>query len=401
MNTTTETKIISNDRYEISSWEDEKLNLKDELLRGIYAYGFEQPSSIQKKAIYPFINGRNGKKTDIIAQAQSGTGKTGTFVVGSLQILDEKKNDPQVLILAPTHELARQIKNVVDQLGNYMKINSLLLVGGVSIDENKKDLNDNNPQIIVGTPGRVQDMIRRGILQTKHFKLLVLDEADEMLSSGFKEQMGKILQYMPDSIQIGLFSATLSDELLEITKTFMEHPIKILVKNKELTLQGIAQYYINLNDDSGKYDTLKDIFSSLTISQSIIYCNSTRRVDDLEEAMLEDNFPVKKIHGKMTSEERKRTNAEFKSGSCRVLITSDLFARGIDVQQVSMVINFDIPKSEYTYLHRIGRSGRWGRKGIAINFQTKYDVDKLKRFEEFYNTQIEEMPANYADHFNK
>jgi len=400
MNSTNKKENNSTERYEISSWEDEKLNLKNDLLRGIYAYGFEQPSSIQKKAIYSFIYGRGGKKVDFIAQAQSGTGKTGTFVVGALQLLDENNNDPQVLILAPTHELSRQIKGVVDQLGHYMKIKSMLLVGGVSIDENKKELYENNPQIIVGTPGRVQDMIRRGILQTKKIKLLVLDEADEILSSGFKEQMGKILQFMPETIQIGLFSATLSDELLEISNTFMEHPIKILVKKNELTLQGIAQYFINLNDDSGKYDTLKDIFSSLTISQSIIYCNSTRRVDDLEEAMLEDNFPVKKIHGKMTSEERKRTNDEFKSGSCRVLISSDLFARGIDVQQVSMVINFDIPKSEHTYLHRIGRSGRWGRKGIAINFQTKYDLQKLKHFEEYYNTQIMEMPANYADHLN-
>ena len=395
-----ENTFKSGKRYEIASWEDEKLNLKDDLLRGIYAYGFEQPSSIQKKAIYPFIYGRSGKKVDIIAQAQSGTGKTGTFVIGALQILNEKIEASQVLILAPTHELARQIKFVVDQLGNYMKIKSTLLVGGISIDQNKKDLNENKPHVIVGTPGRVQDMIRRDILDTSKLKLLVLDEADEMLSTGFKEQMGKILKFMPESIRIGLFSATLSEELLEISKTFLENPIKILVKNNELTLQGIAQYYVNLNDDSSKYETLKDIFSSLTISQSIIYCNSTRRVDDLEEAMLEDNFPVKKIHGKMTSEERKKTNKDFKSGSCRVLITSDLFARGIDVQQVSMVINFDIPKSEFTYLHRIGRSGRWGRKGIAINFQTKYDVHKLKHFEEFYNTQIEEMPANYADHLN-
>tara|TARA_B100000795_G_scaffold268596_3_gene255899 strand:+ start:20473 stop:21792 length:1320 start_codon:yes stop_codon:yes gene_type:complete len=386
--------------YEISSWEDEHLNLKDDLLRGIYAYGFEQPSSIQKKAIYPFIYGINNKQRDIIAQAQSGTGKTGCFAAGALQMLDEKKKVPQVLILAPTHELARQIKFVIDQLSNYMDVKSLLLVGGVSIDENRKELNNNNPQVIVGTPGRVQDMIRRGYLQTGDMRLLILDEADEMLSTGFKEQMGKILQQMPESIKIGLFSATLSEELLEVSKTFMINPIKILVKNKELTLQGIAQYYVNLNDDSGKYDTLKDIFSTLTLSQSIIYCNSTRRVDDLEEAMLEDNFPVKKIHGKMSSDERRRTNKEFKSGSCRVLITSDLFARGIDVQQVSMVINFDIPKSEHTYLHRIGRSGRWGRKGIAINFQTKYDEGKLKQFEEYYNTQIEEMPSNYADHLN-
>jgi superfamily II DNA/RNA helicase len=385
--------------YEIESWEDEKLNLKDDLLRGIYAYGFEQPSSIQKKAIYPFIHGKNNN-SDIIAQAQSGTGKTGTFVIGSLQILNEKLDEHQVLILAPTHELARQIKSVVDALGRYMGIRSALLVGGISIEQNKRILKNDIPQVIVGTPGRVQDVIRRGYMNTKNFKLLVLDEADEMLSSGFKEQMSKILVHLPVSIKIGLFSATLSEELIEIAKTFMNHPIKILVKNKELTLQGIAQYFVNLNDDSDKYETLKDIFSTLTISQSIIYCNSTRRVDDLEEAMLEDNFPVKKIHGKMTGEDRKRTNQEFKSGSCRVLITSDLFARGIDVQQVSMVINFDIPKSEHTYLHRIGRSGRWGRKGIAINFQTKYDVERLKYFEEYYNTQIEEMPSNYADHLN-
>jgi len=397
MDFTNEKKENNEERYEIQSWEDEKLNLKDELLRGIYSYGFEQPSSIQKKAIYPFIYGNSNKQKDMIAQAQSGTGKTGTFVVGALQLLNESIGIPQSLILAPTHELARQIKTVIDKLSMYMKVNSLLLVGGVSIENNKNELNEKKPQIIVGTPGRVQDMIRRGYLQTSGFKLLILDEADEMLSTGFKEQMGKILQNMPETIQIGLFSATLSEELLEISKTFMVNPIKILVKNKELTLQGISQYYINLDDDSSKYDTLKDIFSTLTISQSIIYCNSTRRVDDLEEAMLEDNFPVKKIHGKMSSEERKQTNKEFKQGSCRVLITSDLFARGIDVQQVSMVINFDIPKCEHTYLHRIGRSGRWGRKGIAINFQTKYDTHKLKHFEEYYNTQINEMPANYAD----
>merc|ERR1712166_1298446 len=350
-------KVTTSSKHkEITSWEDSDLDLKNELLRGIYAYGFEKPSSIQKKAVMPFIYGTNGRRKDIIAQAQSGTGKTGAFVVGSLQIMNEKIKKTQVLILAPTHELARQIKQVVDALRNYLNVKTL--------------------------------------------DLLILDEADEMLSTGFKEQMGNILQYMPESIQIGLFSATLSEELMEIAKTFMRTPIKILVKNEELTLQGISQYFVNLNDDSEKYDTLKDIFSTLTISQSIIYCNSTRRVDDLEEAMLEDEFPVKKIHGKMTEAERKKTHAEFKSGSCRVLITSDLFSRGIDVQQVSVVINFDIPKSEYTYLHRIGRSGRWGRKGVAINFQTKYDTEKLKRFEEFYNTNIIEMPSNYAENLN-
>jgi superfamily II DNA/RNA helicase len=385
---------------EISSWEDKDLNLKDTLLRGIYSYGFEKPSSIQKKSVMPFIYGINGKRKDIIAQAQSGTGKTGAFVVGALQIMDEKNKNTQVLILAPTHELARQIKNVVDNLGNYLNITSILLVGGTSVDENRKEIDKKKPQFVVGTPGRVHDMIRRNILDVSKLDLLVLDEADEMLSMGFKEQMGNILQYMPENLQIGLFSATLNEDLMHVAKTFMRTPIKILVKNEELTLQGIAQYYVNLNDDSEKYDTLKDIFATLTISQSIIYCNSTRRVDDLEEAMLEDEFPVKKIHGKMTEADRKKTHAEFKSGSCRVLITSDLFSRGIDVQQVSVVINFDIPKSEYTYLHRIGRSGRWGRKGVAINFQTKYDMEKLKKFEEFYNTNIVELPSNYADNLN-
>lgn len=384
----------------IQSWDDEKLNLKDSLLRGIFAYGFEHPSSIQKKAIYPLVYGIDNKRRDVIAQAQSGTGKTGTFVISSLQILEEKVSKPQVLILAPTHELARQIKQVIDALSYYMKINTMLLVGGTSVDNDRKRMNSCVPHVIVGTPGRVQDMIRRKILKCSTLKLLILDEADEMLSSGFKDQMAKIFNRMPEEIKIGLFSATLPDELLEITKLFMENPIKILVKNEELTLQGIAQYYINLNNDSEKYETLKDIFSTLTISQSIIYCNSIKRVNDLEEAMLEDNYPVKKIHGKMTEAERSETYKEFKSGGCRVLITSDLFSRGIDVQQVSIVINFDIPKNECTYLHRIGRSGRWGRKGIAINFQTKYDISKLKRIESYYNTNIEEMPINYADSLN-
>lgn len=384
----------------INSWDDEKLNLKNNLLRGIYAYGFENPSSIQKIALHPLIYGRGGEKKDMIAQAQSGTGKTGTFVVGSLQVLNEKSKDLQVLILAPTHELARQIKTVLDAIGLYLKINSLLLVGGTSVDNDKKLLLNNDYQVVVGTPGRVQDMIRRKCLKLSKLKLLVIDEADEMLSSGFKDQISKIFMTMPDSIRIALFSATLPDELMEITKLFMENPIKILVKNEELTLQGITQYYVNINSDSEKYETLKDIFSTIIISQCIIYCNSVKRVNDLEEAMREDNFPVKKIHGKMSEKDRTDVYTEFKTGGCRVLITSDLFARGIDVQQVGIVINFDIPKSEFTYLHRIGRSGRWGRKGIAINFQTKYDINKLKRIETFYNTVIEEMPIDYAKHLD-
>ena len=281
-----------------------------------------------------------------------------------------------------------------------MKITVQLLVGGTSVENDKKNLMDNTPHIVVGTPGRIHDMLRRKYLNASNFKVLVIDEADEMLSSGFKEQMYKIFQFIPNNMQIGLFSATMPSDLQELTNKFMVDPIKILVKADQLTLQGIAQYFINIEDDVSKYETIKDLFSSLSIAQAIIYCNSTRRVDDLCEAMISDQFPVKKIHGRMGEDERKATFSEFKSGSCRVLITSDLFARGIDVQQVSIVINFDVPKSEHTYLHRIGRSGRWGRKGIAINFTCKHDIARLKKFEEYYQTQIIEMPNNYTEHLN-
>ena len=348
---------------EISEWDDPTLNLRPALLRGIYAFGFEKPSPIQKKGLIPLIQpGHKGKRRDIIAQAQSGTGKTACFGVGSLQIIDHELEATQVLILAPTHELASQIKGVITDIGRFEKVKVQLLVGGTSVDSDRQKLDEDPPHIVVGTPGRVHDMIRRKYLKTEKIDLIVLDEADEMLSAGFKDQIYKIFQYMHNDIQIGLFSATVPETLEQLTTKFMRNPIKILVKADMLTLQGIAQYYIRLDSDEHKYATIKDLFEGLTISQAIIYCNSTRRVDDLEEAMVQDNFPVKKIHGKMEESERKDVHKDFKNGGCRVLITSDLFARGIDIQQVSVVINFDVPKSEHTYLHRIGRSGRWGKK---------------------------------------
>ena len=390
-----------NIRYEITEWDDAKLNLDTCILRGIYGYGFEKPSPIQKKGLYPLtFKKKNGRHHDIIAQAQSGTGKTGCFVVGMLQNIDFKKKHTQALVLAPTHELAGQIFKVVENIGSFCNIQIQLLVGGTSVDEDRKKLDSNVPHIVVGTPGRVHDMIRRKYLKTEKMGMLICDEADEMLSQGFKDQIYKIFQYMPSSIQVGLFSATIPPELCALTEKFMKEPIRILVAAEQLTLQGIAQYFIRLEGDEGKFSTIKDLFGGLAISQAIIYCNSTRRVDDLHEAMASDGFPVEKIHGKMEGDERKKINKDFRAGGCRVLITSDLFARGIDVQQVSIVINFDVPKSEHTYLHRIGRSGRWGRKGVAINFITKHDGARIKHFEEYYNTQIEEMPADFTSHLN-
>jgi superfamily II DNA/RNA helicase len=385
---------------EIQNWDETPL-IRDNILRGIYANGFEQPSPIQKKGIVPMIRtDKNGKRRDIIAQAQSGTGKTGCFSVGVLNIVQPEENFTQGLILAPTHELANQIQDVISNLGRFDNIVTQLLVGGTSVDGDREKLDNNPPHIVVGTPGRVHDMIRRKYLKTEKIKILVLDEADEMLSQGFKDQIYKIFQYMPSTIQIGLFSATMPPECEALSDKFMQHPNKILVKAEQLTLQGIAQYFVRLDGDEQKYLVLKDLFSGLSVSQAIIYCNSTRRVDDLHEAMLADEYPVAKIHGKMDESERKETNKQFRAGQHRVLITSDLYARGIDVQQVSIVINFDVPKSEHTYLHRIGRSGRWGRKGVAINFVTKHDGARLKHFEEYYSTVISEMPSNWTAHIS-
>tara|TARA_Y100000389_G_scaffold44628_2_gene39328 strand:- start:15 stop:1283 length:1269 start_codon:yes stop_codon:yes gene_type:complete len=376
------------------NWDSDLLNIKSNLLRGIYAIGFETPSPIQKEAIIPIT-----KKRDIMAQAQSGTGKTGAFCIGSLQIVDESLAKPQILMISPTRELALQTYEVLEKLGNFMKIKIHMLVGGTSITDDTQVLENDGPQFIVGTPGRIHDMIRRNILKTNNIKLLILDEADEMLSIGFKDQVYNIFQNLNNEIQVGLFSATIPDELNALTEKFMRDPVKILVKSDMLTLEGISQYYVAIEDDEQKYSTLKDLFSIISVSQCIIYCNSIKRVQELYNAMIEDNFPVCCIHSNMDKGERTNSYNDFKSGKHRVLISSNVTARGIDIQQVSTVINFDVPKCARTYLHRIGRSGRWGRKGVGINFVTKFDIQKMQNIEQYYSTQIEELPTNFQDNY--
>jgi translation initiation factor 4A len=375
---------------EINDWEE--LNAKTELLRGIYGNGFERPSPIQRQAILPIFN-----KRDVIAQAQSGTGKTACFSIGALQLIDTTKNATQAMILSPTRELSIQTKSVLDALGRlFPDLCTQLLIGGTSTDENIKMLRDKTPQIVIGCPGRIHDMLKRKRLATKDFKLFILDEADELLSAGFKDQVYNIFQFMPSNVQVALFSATMPPELNTLTDKFMRNPVKILVKNEQLTLEGIRQYYIALDNDDSKYETLKDIYSSLTLSQSIIYCNSVKRVNDLYVAMNSDNYPVCQIHSGMEKEERLRNYEEFRAGKHRVLISSNVTARGIDVQQVSTVINFDLPNCVHTYLHRIGRSGRWGRKGVGINFVTQRDMRQMKTIEQHYHATIEELNENWT-----
>jgi len=385
-----EKKEIPDILSEINNWED--LDMKTSLLRGIYAHGFEKPSPIQQKAIKPLFY-----EKDLIAQAQSGTGKTGCFSIGTLQRINTDLNKTQAMILSPTRELSMQTCNVIESLSSQMKnLKIQLLVGGTSTSIDIENLIENTPHIIIGCPGRVHDMLRRSKIKTDKLSLLVLDEADEMLSHGFQDQIYNIFQFLSVNIQIALFSATIPIEVEELTKKFMRDPIKVLVKKDLLTLEGIQQYYVALKNDEQKYETLKDLYGCISLSQCIIYCNSTKRVEDLYNLMKEDDFPVCQIHSNMEKDDRNNSFNNFYNGSCRVLISSNLTARGIDVQQVSTVINYDLPKCINTYLHRIGRSGRWGRKGVSINFITDYDTKKIREIEAYYSTEIKELPADFS-----
>ena len=364
----------------------EDMGLKDNILRGIYSYGFEKPSEIQKRGIVKMIEGR-----DIIAQAQSGTGKTATFTIGMLESLNLELNNNQILIMSHTRELSHQIYNVISNISKYMKININLSMGGISIRENIDSLKK-KPHIIIGTPGRVLDMIQNKYINVDTLKMLILDEADELLSHIFITQIYDIFQYLPPKIQVCLFSATMNDSFFSITKKFMRDPVKILVKTEELTLEGIKQFYIDIERNDYKYETLCDIYSNISISQSIIYCNSIKMVDIISNKLNNDNFSVACIHGNMNQQERNQVVKEFRDGKSRVLISTDLLSRGIDIQQISIVINYDIPKNIESYIHRIGRSGRYGRKGVAVNFVTNNDREQLSYIEQYYNTDIPELP---------
>eukprot|EP01017_Pseudomicrothorax_dubius_P047712 TRINITY_DN85_c0_g1_i2.p1 TRINITY_DN85_c0_g1~~TRINITY_DN85_c0_g1_i2.p1 ORF type:complete len:423 (-),score=158.84 TRINITY_DN85_c0_g1_i2:218-1441(-) len=371
------------------------LGLKEELLRGIFGYGFEKPSIIQQKAVLPILRGR-----DTIAQAQSGTGKTGAFAISSLQLIDTSVPQTQCMILAPTRELAQQSQKVIMCLGEYLKVTVHPCTGGTNVAIDRKALSE-GVHIVVGTPGRVLDMMKKDILKSAYIKLFILDEADEMLGRGFKEQISDIFKLLPADVQVALFSATMPPEILEMTKTFMRDPVTILVKNEELTLDGIRQFYIAIGKEEWKFDTLVELYNNIEITQCIIYCNTKKKVDDLAEKMKEKKFTISSMHSEMDQEKRNLIMKEFRTGASRVLITTDLLARGIDVQQVGLVINFDLPQSKENYIHRIGRSGRFGRKGVAINFVTPADAKFLKELEQYYNTQIEKMPVDLSEVFTE
>lgn len=371
----------------MNSFED--LKLDDRLLRGVYELGFENPSIIQQQAISPIIDGK-----DIIAQAQSGTGKTATFSIALIQKII--KGGTKVIVLCPTRELAKQTSKVIEDLGHYTGIKIHLCIGGTSVRDDVKILT-RGVDVVIGTPGRIYDMLNR-VEVIRKSTLLIIDEADEMLSVGFKEQIHSIFKMLSENIQVALFSATLPPEIVEITKKFMRDPECIYIKRGELTLEGIKQFYIFVEKEEWKFKTLCDLYESLSINKAIIFCNTCRKVEWLTKKLLENNFTVSHIHGDMEQDKRTDIINKFKNGTDRILITTDLLARGIDIQHVSLVINYDFPSNNENYIHRIGRSGRYGRKGVAINFVLTKDINSLKSIENFYETQIDEMPGDVSNY---
>jgi translation initiation factor 4A len=372
------------------------MNLKPSILKGIYSYGFEKPSGIQQKAIVPLAKGY-----DIIAQAQSGTGKTGTFSIGILERIDFKDDNTQALILAPTRELASQIHTVIKALSSCVEnLRIQLAIGGVSDNDFNRWEKPKDSHIIIGTPGRVLDNINRKKIYIKNLRVFALDEADEMLSRGFVDQIYDIFQHIPSTTQVALFSATLPTEVLKLTKKFTNNPVNILVKNEELTLEGIKQFYVGLDKQRHKVDTLIDLFEIISVTQCIIFVNKKNDAEDLYIHLKKQGFGTSLITGSMQQEDRNSVIKQFRSGSARVLITTALLARGFDVQQVSLVINFDLPKDKENYIHQVGRTSRFGRRGVVINLVTKDEYKYLQEIEKFYNTQVEELPNDLSKYLS-
>ena len=369
------------------------MNLNDKLLRGIYGNGLEKPSNIQKKAIPQLLT-----KRDLIAIPYPEKSFDLVFSIGLLELLDMESNTCQALVLEPTRELAIQTEKVIKELSKYIECKTHVCVGGNSV-RNDIDIIKTGIHVVVGTPGRIFHMLRDHYLDITSLKLLVLDEADQILDRGFKEQLYDIFRYIPQDSQIGLFSATMPQDALEITKKFMKDPEHLLVKTEELTLEGIKQYYIALEREEWKIDTLCDIYEAVCINQAIIFANTRKKVDWIADKLTSRDFTVSCIHGDLNQQERDNILDNFRSGNCRVLISTDILGRGIDIQTISLVINYDFPQNRENYIHRIGRSGRFGRKGVAINLILKHDVQYMRDIEGFYQTEVQELPSDLENIF--
>lgn len=367
------------------------MELDDALTRGIYTYGFERPSKIQQVAIVPMK-----ERNDILAQSQSGTGKTGAFTIGALSAINPAIKAPQVLVICPTRELSQQTERVARAIGQYINLQVLSATGGTQVRGDIAALKS-GVQFVVGTPGRIFDLICREELSVAHMRYVILDEADQMLEDLFADQIRAILSSkFPVETRLALFSATMPQNVLDIAEKYLTNPVRILLPPDEVTLVGIKQYYVHLEREDWKLHVLLDLYQQITVNQALIYVNKRQKAEWLAKRLMEEGFALQFIHGEMEVAERKKRMDDFRSGNIRVLISTDLLARGIDVQQVSLVINYEMPIQRENYVHRIGRSGRYGKKGAAINLVWGDEMNAVKEIETHYSTRIEELPEDLS-----
>ncbi|KAK9816382.1 hypothetical protein WJX74_001399 [Apatococcus lobatus] len=378
-------RIQTEDVLNTKGSEFEDFFLKRELLRGIYEKGFEKPSPIQEESIPIALQGR-----DILARAKNGTGKTAAFCIPTLERVDSSKPEIQALLLVPTRELALQTSQVCRELGKFLNLEVMVTFGGMPLKDDIMRLY-NTVHIIVATPGRILDLANKGVAKLQACKILGMDEADKLLSQEFQPVIEQLIGLLPADRQIMLFSATFPVTVKQFKDKFLRKPYIVNLMS-ELTLKGISQFYAFV-EERQKVHCLNTLFSKLQINQSIIFCNSVNRVELLAKKITELGYSCFYIHAKMLQNHRNRVFHDFRSGRCRNLVCSDLFTRGIDVQAVNVVINFDFPKNSETYLHRVGRSGRFGHLGLAINLITYDDRMNLFRIEQELSTEIKPIPS--------
>ncbi len=369
-----------------------ELDLSAEVLRGIQAMGFEEPTPIQEKTIVPIMEGR-----DVIGQAQTGTGKTCAFAIPAVQSLAEDNGRVQVLVLCPTRELAIQTAEEFQSVSKFVEgVRILPIYGGQSMDRQIQSLK-RHPQIIIGTPGRVMDHMRRGTIKLDSLRMVILDEADEMLSMGFLEDMETILCKTPEDRQTVLFSATMSKPILDLTRRFQSNPEHIQILHKELTVQGIEQYYIEVREAS-KLDVLCRVVDGNNLSLCLVFCSTKKGTDALAFSLKARGYSAEALHGDIRQTERSAILARFKSGDVSILVATDVAARGLDVDNIEAVFNYDMPNDEEYYVHRIGRTGRAGRAGKAFTFITGRDFHKLRAIQRYTKASIKAVkPPSLLD----
>lgn len=370
------------------------LKLSQELIKGVYLHGFTQPTPIQIKGINSITTGK-----DCILQSQSGTGKTATYLLGVMNRLDATETGCQGVIITPTRELADQVYAVAINLAKYTNFKITKCVGGTNVYQNRDELK--NATLVIGTIGRLSHMINENKINSHKVKFVVLDEADDLLANGVNDKLQFILDKIPCGVQIVLISATMSNNVFSISKIFMHDPIKILLKNNEVIIDLITQFYIDVETEESKFDTLLDLYNLVSAAQTIIFCNTIRKVEWLEQQLKLNNFTITTIHSNMNQSERDNIVKEFRDGNTRLLLTTDLLSRGIDIPQVNMVINYDLPANKETYVHRIGRCGRFDKKGVAITLVKSTDPCDIKTFnrmKHYYNMDIKEMPISIGQY---